>query len=76
MGLLALLDVLQCIYMYIILSRMGAIDQKNMNIPRGCKFYEKGLEGTDMPEKKMFKLGTLLKEFGHSEVRGNIFVWF
>jgi hypothetical protein len=48
---------------------MESLDKKDMRIPRGCKFYEKGLEGVNMPEKNLFTLGTILQEYGHSTVK-------
>ncbi|XP_060606335.1 uncharacterized protein LOC132758664 [Ruditapes philippinarum] len=45
---------------------MGSLDRKDMRIPNSSKFYEKGLEGVDMPEKNLFTLGTILQEYGHS----------
>jgi hypothetical protein len=54
---------------------MGSLDKKDMRIPRGCKFYEKGLEGVNMPEKNLFTLGTILQKYGHSTVK-DIFTVF
>ncbi|KAL4233391.1 hypothetical protein ACF0H5_008072 [Mactra antiquata] len=46
---------------------MGHIAEKDRQIPTGCKFYLKGLEGDDMPSKSMYRMKTILNDYGHTD---------